>query len=312
MKTSRLRAFSFTGDEMAEWDAERVVTPELALELVRAQFPGLGRTIEPFGYGWDNTAFLVDGDVVFRFPRRAVAVPLIELEARVLPRLAPRLPLPIPCPAWLGEPTEHFPWPFAGYRLLPGRLAFGLSDDERRAAVAPLAGYLRALHAIPTHGLGLPGDEWARTDFVRRMPELARRLRGLESAGVIDDARPWLRLYEDIDVPEPHVRTTLVHGDLATRHVLVDDARRVCGVIDWGDVHEGDPAVDLAILFEFVPARYRDEFLRVYGEVDARTLRTARLRAAFVSATSTAYAHSVGDDWFVPIGLTSMKLVLED
>ena len=297
---------------MAEWDAERQVTPELALELVREQFPGIGRTIAPFGFGWDNTAFLVDGGIVFRFPRRAIAVPLMEREARLLPRIAPQLPLPIPCPAWIGAPTERFPWPFAGYPMLPGRLAFGLSDDERRAAAGPLAGFLRALHAIPTHGLELPGDEWARTDFVRRIPELVERLRGMERGGVIDDCRPWLRLFEAGDLPGPPPRPVLVHGDLAERHLLVDGARRVCGVIDWGDVHQGDPALDLTLLFSFLPARFRDDFLRVYGRVDARTLRTARLRAAFASTSSTYYAYSIGDlDW-VPIGLTSMKLVLQD
>ncbi|HEX6751409.1 MAG TPA: phosphotransferase [Longimicrobium sp.] len=297
---------------MAEWDAEREVTPELALDLVREQFPGIGRTIAPFGFGWDNTAFLVDGDIVFRFPRREIAVPLIEREARLLPRIAPRLPLPIPCPAWIGAPSERFPWPFAGYRILPGRLAFGLADDERRAAARPLAELLRALHGIPTHGLDLPGDEWERTDFARRMPELVERLGGLEAAGVIDDARPWLRLFEAGDFPAPATHRVLVHGDLAERHILVDGANGVCGVIDWGDVHEGDAALDLTILYSFLPPSTRDEFLRVYGDVDARTLRTARLRAAFASTSSTYYAWSIGDLEWVPIGLAAMKLVLEE
>ena len=45
------------------------------------------------GAGWDNTAYLVNGEWVFRFPRRTIAVPLLEAEGRVLPKLAPRLPL---------------------------------------------------------------------------------------------------------------------------------------------------------------------------------------------------------------------------
>ena len=116
-----------------------VISAEPALELVREQFPGLGRTIEHFGSGWDNTAYLVDGDLVFRFPRRSIAVPLIATEARVLPKLAPRLPLPIPCPEWLGAATERFPWPFGGYRRLPGRpmIEVELSPEERRAAAGP-------------------------------------------------------------------------------------------------------------------------------------------------------------------------------
>jgi aminoglycoside phosphotransferase (APT) family kinase protein len=154
---------------MAEWDAEIVVDAELARALIRGQFPALGRTVEPFGSGWDNTAYLVDEELVFRFPRRRIAVPLMEREVRVLPAIAARLPLPVPIPEWAGAPTDAFPWPFAGYRRLAGRGAdtVDFTAAERGAMAAPLAVFLRALHAIPTDGLGLPGDEIGKLTSVR-------------------------------------------------------------------------------------------------------------------------------------------------
>jgi aminoglycoside phosphotransferase (APT) family kinase protein len=297
---------------MPEWLPEVVVSPELALELVREQFPELGRTIEPVGYGWDNTAYLVDDDIVFRFPRREIAVPLIAREVHVLPALAPRLPLPIPIPLWAGTPTPRFPWPFSGYRWLPGRtadLAF-LSSAERRAAAPVLAEFLRVLHSIPLEGLDLPGDEFARTDSERRMPLLIERLQGLESAGIIADGRPWLRLFE-ADSPELS-RPVPVHGDLDERHILVDDANRVCGVIDWGDVHAGDPGLDLSLLYRFFPAGERDDFRRVYGPIDARTAGVARLRAVFQACTLAFFAHATDDAPLLPAGLAAMRNVLED
>ena len=49
-----------------------------------------------------------------------------------------------------------------------------------------------------------------------------------------------------LDVPSrADFAPVFVHGDLYSRHLLVDDAGRPCGVIDWGDCHVGDPAVDL-------------------------------------------------------------------
>lgn len=299
---------------MPEWDPEIVVSPKLARELIREQFPGLGRSIEPFGSGWDNTAYLADGRLVFRFPRRSIAVRLIETEARVLPALAPRLPLPIPRPEWLGAATERFPWPFGGYRKLAGRPAHDLdpSPADRRGAAEPLAAFLHALHAIPTTGLELPPDEYRRTDFTSRMPLLVERLRALEAAGVVADGRPWLRLFETSELSAPPPRPVPVHGDLSTGHVLLDDAHRVCGVIDWGDVHAGDPALDLSILYAFFPGSAREAFLRVYGDIDARTATAARLRAAFVAVSSTAYAHATGDTGFVPRGLTAMRHALEE
>jgi len=297
---------------MAEWDAEFVVDPALARTLIREQFPALGATIEPFGSGWDNTAYLVDGGLVFRFPRRRIAVRLMECETRVLPRLAGRLPVPIPNPEWAGAPTEAFPWPFSGYRRLVGRTAdsVDLTKEERRALAEPLGAFLRALHDVPVDGLGLPDDELRRTDFGQRMPMLVERLGTLEDAGLIPSSRPWLRLFENGGFPAPAERSVPVHGDLYERHLLVDEAHRVCGVIDWGDVHAGDPGVDLSLLYRFFPAAARDGFLRAYGDIDARTARMARLRAAFHAVMVAFFAHSTGDAAMLRAGVTALHYVL--
>ena len=44
--------------------------------------------------GWDNTIVRVDEDWVFRFPRRSIALPGIDREIALLPKLAPQLSLP--------------------------------------------------------------------------------------------------------------------------------------------------------------------------------------------------------------------------
>ncbi len=70
-----------------EWAAECIVGAAQAAELIGAQFPGLrGAQVEPLATGWDNTVFLVGSGLVFRFPRRAVAVPGLQREMAVLPR----------------------------------------------------------------------------------------------------------------------------------------------------------------------------------------------------------------------------------
>lgn len=39
----------------------------------------------------------------------------------------------------------------------------------------------------------------------------------------------------------------VLHGDLYARHLLIQNGK-IAGIIDWGDMHIGDVAVDLAIL----------------------------------------------------------------
>ncbi|MGH7553198.1 MAG: phosphotransferase [Longimicrobiales bacterium] len=127
---------------MQPWHGEIETSPALVRALVRTQFPALAADrVEPFGSGWDNTAFLVGDNIVFRFPRKQSAVELLETEPPVLRRLAPLVPLQIPVPAWIGTPSDAFPWPFLGYLRLSGRTACkaGPSNSDRHAA-APLPG----------------------------------------------------------------------------------------------------------------------------------------------------------------------------
>jgi aminoglycoside phosphotransferase (APT) family kinase protein len=133
------------------WVAEREVGVELAARLVGERFGELaGAPVEPLGTGWDNNVFLVGGQWVFRFPRRSVAVPLIEREIAVLPWLAPRLPLPVPEPRFVAAASDEFPWPFFGSRAVPGHelAEAGLERDERVTAAEKAGEFLRALHGV--------------------------------------------------------------------------------------------------------------------------------------------------------------------
>jgi hypothetical protein len=54
-----------------EWTPEIVVDEALARRLLGEQFPELEPSeLRLAGEGWDNTAWLVDGRFLFRFPRR--------------------------------------------------------------------------------------------------------------------------------------------------------------------------------------------------------------------------------------------------
>ena len=133
----------------------------------------------------------------------------------------------------------------------------------------------------------------------------------LRERGRIGDPAPWLRLFEG-ELPGPPPAPAVVHGDLYARHLLVDDLRRVSGVIDWGDLHAGDPAVDLSVAYGFLPPRARAAFLHAYGPVDVRTRRTARLRAAFHSAALAWFADSTGAAALLREGLAALGNVLEE
>src|SRR3954453_8928633 len=147
------------------WRPEIAITLDQATRIIRDQFPALER-VETLGEGGDYTAFRVDDDYVFRFPRRAVVLPGMEREIATLPRLS--LPVALPAAQFVGEPGRGFPWRFFGARYIPGDEPLGVTEEIRGRVSLDLARALRALHA---HDPRAPPEEATpRADMARRVP----------------------------------------------------------------------------------------------------------------------------------------------
>ena len=273
-----------------EWSPEIVVDEALARRLLGEQFPQLEvAEMRLAGEGWDNTAWLADGRLLFRFPRREVALDGVRRELAVLPLLAPLLPLPIPQPVFVGEPSAAFPWPFFGGPPVPGReLAEARLDDGARADLARLlGGFLRALHAAEVD-VELPADPLGRADMGFRVRRARERF--AELGATPDGAEDVLEAALALPPPE---RLAVVHGDLHLRHAFVADGR-LSGVIDWGDVCRADPAVDLVLVWCALPPSTRAAFFTAYGPVPEDALLRARVLSLFLCAVLAIHARHEG------------------
>ena len=304
---------------LPQWTSDIDIDAALAKRAIAEQFRRLEvREVVPIGEGWDNAAFLVDGERVFRFPRRRIAAELLDLEVAILPGLVADLPLRISAPTLVGVPTELFPWAFAGYDYLPGSTgcARDLSDDERAALALPLAGFLRALHAIDPHRSierGLPPDRIARLDPAKRLPASLERIGTLRGAGAgegLDIGIAWLEAHPPIAVSD--AGRVIVHGDLYARHIVLDDRRRLSGIIDWGDIHYGDPAIDISIAHLVLPQSAHASFRDAYGPIDERTWNVARYRAIYHAILELDYGIRIDDDGMRRIGAAGLRLIAAD
>lgn len=300
-----------------EWAPEFDADADLARRLIAGQFPQLaGASVTRFGAGMDNVAYLVGNRYVFRFPRRAIVVPLIEREERILPQIAGRLPVAVPFPQFIGRPALGYPWTFAGYERVPGSNACSvdLSIADRAALARPLGAFLRALHEIdPRIGAEarLPGDEIGRLDHARRLPLARERFAELEDAGLLTDARPFLSFLEEHPPGAAREGRCIVHGDLYARHVLVDASHRLSGIIDWGDVHLGDPALDISVAFSMLPASAHEAFVDAYGGFDEETRLLATYRAIYHGALVAHFGMHVNDAALRDAGLAGLLFVRE-
>lgn len=298
------------------WTPEVEVPPELAVRLIRTQFPEVAAAeLRELGAGWDNVAYVVDDRWVFRFPRREFAVPFLRAELRWLPTLAPQLPVPVSAAQFAGRPSDDFAWPFGGYPLLAGDTLCSreLAPDPRRQLARDLASFLRSLHTIevPEPGDEVPVDSIHRMDLVRRIPLVRER------AEEVADRTPeveWDRVLQVLSdlatTPASSDERVWTHGDLYARHLLMDDVGRLAGVIDWGDMHVGDAAVDLSAAFALFTPVERSVFFEVYGPVAEPARRRARGRALFHSTALVHYGVTGPEPLLLRVGLHGVANVL--
>jgi aminoglycoside 2''-phosphotransferase len=173
-----------------------------------------------------------------------------------------------------------------GYALLPGEPLWdedldALDEADRRQIALQLAGFLHALHTLPpvTFSPALHArDEaqfWAGL-FAAFRDELYPLMRPA-ARGEVDALGDAIL----IELERTPLVPALIHGDFGGGNILYDPStRRVTGVIDFGGVAVGDPAVDIAAL-----SCYGEPFLALgvpaYPGIASLLPRARRYRATF-------------------------------
>ena len=212
--------------------------------------------------GWDSVATLVEDRWVDRVPEYPDAATQLANETRLLPRLAPLLPLEVPVPVVLEEEPLRVRHPLVVGELATDRTL--TADDGLR-----MGQFLRALHDMPVNiyvESGIPDQVAARSELLATLERLLHRVLPLTPEELHE---PGSALLRRVALKTP---TTLIHGDLGPHHVVIRDDR-VVGVIDWSDARVGDPAIDLAWALFATPEPFAAAVATAYGVEDVELSR---------------------------------------
>ena len=221
------------------------VDEALVHRLLAAQLPALAdlplNPVEP--WGTDNAIWRLGGDLVVRLPRIEWATAQVERDATWLPRLAPHLSISVPEPVAVGSPGHGYPFPWAVHRWIPGTGASIEVMSDPMLFASDLAAAVRSLQLVPTEGAPAARN---RARPLRAYDHVTRA--AIESAAHLIDAESATRVWEDALAAAPHDAPQVwVHGDLEG-NCLVRDGR-LAGLVDWGSMCAGDPAVDVQVVW---------------------------------------------------------------
>jgi aminoglycoside phosphotransferase (APT) family kinase protein len=270
-----------------------------AVDLLRTRFPALDvsdvRIIED---GWDSLVLDLDGEWIFRFPRRPEVEQWMEREIALLPELAGTLPIAVPN----FELVARNGVVCVGYRKLPGVPA---SANIGERVGEDLGRFLSALHRFPVEracALGVSYFDPAawRERFGSLCEDFRRRVFPLLRS---DERKRAETVFER--VPELDFVPVLLHADLGPEHVLCRNGR-VVGVIDWSDARVGDAALDFAWCLNGTPSETADAVARTYGvdaDVRERSLFYHRLGPWY----EVLYGLETGRDRFVASGVEGIR-----
>ena len=202
-------------------------------------------------------------------------------ERRWLPLLAPRLPLPIPVPVRTGAPSERFPKLWTVMTWVPGLPLDHGSITRAGHAAGTLAAFLRALH-VPAPA-DAPADTGRGAHPRNCTDGFNQFFDSVDTDAIGSDAADVRAVWADaVAAPAWEGPPVWVHGDLHPANVIVADGT-LAGVVDFGDLFAGDPALDLAAAWVLLPAGAATRFFAAYADADEATLRRARGLAALKS-----------------------------
>lgn len=180
---------------------EQEIDPGLVRRLITEQFPQWADLplVRVAPTGTDNALYRPGPDLVVRLPRIHGAVGDATKEHRLLPALAPYLPVPIPAPVALGTPAAGYPWEWSVYRWLPGESALTAPVPDPELLATQLAEFVSAMHRVDLPG----GPAAGRGAPVRSRDQVVRR--GIEAVGQLDtepvDPAPLTEIWEGVLAP---------------------------------------------------------------------------------------------------------------
>ncbi|MDN4074970.1 phosphotransferase family protein [Fictibacillus terranigra] len=227
--------------------------------------------IAPLGEGWRSRAFLINHELVFRFPKEKEGAIDTAKEIKALPNLKKHISLNIPEFIYCGKQANGFP--FVGYKLLPGepmdeQLFHSLPSETKNKIAEQIAEFMDQISSFCV--------DQAREynirikSFYQHYLETFREVKKKAFTRIDQEMKTYLSFrFETYLESKNHFSYTpkLLHADLSLDHLLFDQKRQeLTGIIDFGDMKMGDPDYEYLYLLEECGEAFTKKVMEVRKE----------------------------------------------
>ena len=270
-----------------------MLTAHQAVSLIEAETSLKISSIKPAGAGMHNTAYLVNGLYIFRFPKTQDDKQKAKKEAVLLPIIQPLLPLAVPAPEYV-SPT----YLFIGHKKLTGtfltkEIYEALPLAKQTALLRSLAHFLTALHNINNEALSRAEAECInfkamyREECAQIKKSLFPHLNADEQQAIEARFASYFGKEKNFDY-----KPVLLHNDFSLDHILLDEHEQTLkAVIDFGDAAIGDPDYDLFYLYKELGEEFLSGLLRHYKHSSLPLLFDKLSFFAFAEALNNRVRH---------------------
>lgn len=286
-------------NELASYEKRiRELAPEVPINSVSLNRDGLL-----------NDIVIVNGELIFRFPKHEYGFKHLKDEAKILRLLQNYVTLQVPSPLYESDDC-------LAYRLIPGEtlrhdMLMKLPEDDQQAVADQLAQFLKELHGVPVSDI---------TNFEVPMADALMKYEGWVSAyeRIRDKVFPslmphlcdWVTEHFESHLADRsnfEYELKMVDTDIPPYHILFDRRqRRINGIIDFGCAGLGDPAIDLGVVIYNYGESFVNRFYKGYPEAETY-LKRARFYAGAHEVRWLLTGIERNDPWWFAVHVGSAK-----
>lgn len=234
---------------------------------INQEFPNFEiKSVKKIGEGDNNRAFLINQNYIFRFPKRPDVKFHLKKEIDVLPKIRSLVHLEIPGFSFVSKEIN-----FVGYKSIQGefltlKIYNSLEKYFQIKIQKALANFLSALHNIDLKTLSDCGLE--NMNYKEEYARNFERTQELIYPNISVNNRETITLLFTTYFHNKKIfeySPTLIHNDFSTDHILFESgAKKISGIIDFGDMAIGDPYYDFMYLLDSFGPQLISQILKFY------------------------------------------------